>query len=247
MWPHLRPRVAPDDRFVIAAHHPDRLRRPATSPATTVDDRMQQALIWNVFRTLELLTPSFWLRRFHIRLTGEPSVVPPQIVGVHLWQHLPLPPIQRIDGERPDIVADVVIETEHAVWTLIAQPGVTDGDRTAAIADAGAWFAGMRHHYCGVLEACDPNTPMGPILRERYSRSRESARLRSATRGPATPAHVHWGAIRWSQLAALLQDCSEAVSLPPVERALARNSLEWLIRVGVDPETADVSAQPVSQ
>src|SRR5688572_25947442 len=113
MWQHVLPsHVAHDDRdrFVIAAHHPDRLRRPLVSPGAASAERFQQALLWNVFRTLELLTPSFWLRRFHIRLTGEAALVPPQISRVHLWQHLPLPPIQRIDGGRSDVVADVVIE-----------------------------------------------------------------------------------------------------------------------------------------
>jgi hypothetical protein len=234
MWPRVLRSHAPDDdrdRFVIAPHHPDRLRRPIV--IGTADERFQQALIWNIFRTLELLTPSFWLRRFHIRLTGEPSLVPPQIARVPLWEHLPLPPIQRIDGERPDVVADVVIETEHAVWTLIADSArndLSDSHLTAAVVDAGAWFAGARQHFCGVLECRAVNTSFGSVLRNRYSRSRDSGRLRSATRGPATPSRVQWGVIQWSELTALLQDCCDAANLPPVERALAQNAVEWVGR-----------------
>ena len=189
-----------------------------------------------MFRTLELLTPSFWLRRFHIRLTGTPWLVPPQIARVHLWRHLPLPPIQRIDGGRPDVVPDVVIETEHAAWTLVVESvrnDLTDGDTVAAIVDAAAWFAGARPHYCGVIESSATNKSVGAVLQSRYSRSRDSARLRSATRGPTTPTHVQWGAIQWSQLTTLLEDCCEAANLPPIERALARNALDWLRRVGV--------------
>ena len=241
MWRQSRPsHVRHDDReqFVIAPHHPDRLRRPAASVGATADERFQQALAWNVFRTLELVSPSFWVRRFHLRLTGEPSVVPPQIARVHLWQHLRLPPIQRIDGERSDVVADVLIETEHAVWTLVApstRNDVTDSDQMAAVVDAGGWFAGTREHCCGVIESNATSTSPGLVLRRRYSRSRDSARLRSATRGPATPTHVQWGVIRWSELTALLQDCSEAANLPAVERALAQNALDWLTTVGIDP------------
>jgi hypothetical protein len=44
------------DRFVIAQHHPDRLRRPVAVAAVS-DERFQQALLWNISRTLELLTP----------------------------------------------------------------------------------------------------------------------------------------------------------------------------------------------
>ena len=74
MWQHVfRSHVTHNDRdrFVIAPHHPDRLQRPVVSLATASAERFQQAVIWNIFRTLEFLTPSFWLRRFHIRLTGS--------------------------------------------------------------------------------------------------------------------------------------------------------------------------------
>jgi len=170
-------------------------------------------------------------------------LVPPQIARVHLWERLPLPPIQRIDGERPDVVADVVIETEHVVWTLLAESARNDlihSHLTAALVDAGAWFAGARQHFCGVLECSTVGTSPGSVLRTRYARSRDSARLRSATRGPATPARVQWGVIRWAELGSVLQDYCDASNLPAIERALARNALDWLIRVGIGPEVDDL-------
>jgi hypothetical protein len=242
--PVFRSAVTHDDRdlFVIAPHHPDRLRRPAVSLGATADERFQQALAWNIFRTLELVSPSFWLRRFHIRLTGEPTVAAPQVARVHLWRDLPLPPIQRIDGKRPDVVADVVIETEHAVWTLVSDSvrgDLRDSEQLAAVVDAGAWFAGARQHSCGVIESGVADVLLRAVLQSRYSRSRESAPLQSATRGPARPTQARWGAIRWPELAAVLQDCGEAANLAAIERALAGNALEWLRRVGVHPDEFD--------
>jgi len=233
MWPHvLPPHTLRDacDRFVIAAHHPDRLRRPTTS---SDEERSRQALIWNTFRTLELITPSFWLRRLHLRLTGEPSLLPPQIARVRLWHRLSLPPIQRIDGERPDVIVDVVVETEHAVWTLLADAprnDPADSERMAAVVDAGTWFAGARHHHCGVIESGGSGASVGALLRCRYLRSPESARLRSATRGPAAPGRVQWGALQWQDLEELMQECREASTLTAIERALAGHALEWLAR-----------------
>lgn len=230
------------DRFVIAPHHPDRLRRPGVRLGSS-NERFHQALLWNIFRTLELVAPSFWLRRFHVRLTGTPPPVPAQVVGVQLWRHLPLPQIQRIDGERPVVVADLVIETEHAVWTVIAESAgrdVLDSEAAAAVVDAGAWFAGVRQHHCGLIESEQRTTSLGSVLQTRYSRSQQGARLRSATRGDAVPTHVGWGDIRWSDLASVVKDCSEAASLPPVERALAQNVLDWLTRVGVHPRPTEI-------
>lgn len=232
------------DRFIITPHHPDRLRRPPPSPGGAADERFQQAFVWNTFRTLELVTPSFWLRRFHLRLTGEPWLVSPQLARVHVWQPLPLPPIQRIDGARPHALADVVIETEHAVWTLVAASAsrdLSDSEAMAALADAGAWFAGLRQHYCGVIESPGGNHSWGAVLQTRYGRSRESARLRSATRGPAAPSLVRWGSIDAVELAAVLSECVDGSTLLPIERLLARNALEWLHRAAGD------SLEPVRQ
>ena len=144
----LCPRPAGDvrDQLVIAPHHPDRLGRPPARLGAIEDERFQQTLTWNVFRTLELVTPAFWLRRLHIRLTGDQSPATPQIVTVSLWRRLPLPPIQRIDGARADVIADIVIETEHTVWTLIVADGrdhsTDDLDRVAHLVDAGCLARG---------------------------------------------------------------------------------------------------------
>ena len=184
------------------------------------------------------MAPAYWLRRLHTRLTGQPSLVPPQIVDVHLWRALPLPPILQIDGARPDVTFDVIIETEHDVWTLIVPrhgevPDIQE--RAAHVIDAGGWLAGARAHHCGVIESDTDNTMAGSLLKSRYARSRDSAALRSASRGPAAPIAITWGVMPWSDLAAILHECSEAGNLPPIERALARNATDWLGAVGVEP------------
>jgi hypothetical protein len=235
----FQPRLAAGmrDEFVIAPHHPDRLGRPSGRVGALDRDRYQQALTWNVFRTLELIAPAFWLRRLHARLTGEPSPAPPQIAQVSLWRRLPLPPIQRIDGTRPDAVVDVVIETEHAVWTLMVAPAdrPDDDGGVAAVIDAGAWLAGAREHHAGIIETRTTNTSFGGRLRERYARSRGSVELRTATRGPARPTSTPPGTLEWTDLTAILEDCQDAPHLAPIERALARNAVEWLRRAGAAP------------
>lgn len=226
-------RQDPCDRFVIAAHHPDRLRRPVIRPGVHEKDRRQQALAWNLFRTLELLTPAFWMRLFHTRAFGEPLTPAPQIVRISLWRSLPLPPVQRLDGDRPEAFADVIIETEHAQWTLVC---ASDEERWEAVsrcetlADAGAWHAGARRHHCGIIDDGTAEPSLREVLRARYSRSRQSAALRTAVpllpRSSGTP-----GVARWSDIAAILKECADADSLPPVERAIARNAVAWLDRL----------------
>jgi hypothetical protein len=43
---------------------------------------------------------------------------------------------------------------------------------------------------------------------------------------------TRFGALEWRDLAAILEECQEAQSLTAIERALARNAVEWLRRAG---------------
>jgi hypothetical protein len=231
------------DTLVIAPHHPDRLRRPAVGGSGVAQERCQQAFAWNVFRTLELLPPAFWIRRLHARLGAEHFPAAAQTSRIHLWRSLPLPPAQRIDGAKADVVVDVTIETELAVWTLmlasdrdqrVFDSDVSTGDPIARIIDAAAWRAGTRAHYFGIVEARTTATSIGSVLKRRYSRSRDSVHLRSADRwGVRTHVDV-LGVLEWADLIEILRDCERATALSPIERALARNALAWIEQSGVD-------------
>jgi len=115
VWPRARNGALRDqrDRLIVCPHHPDQLRRPASRPGALQADNLEHALTWNVFRTLELLPPAFWLRRLQARLQAAQTLeAAPQIVRVELWRPLPLPPAQRlIDPDRTEPMADIVIET----------------------------------------------------------------------------------------------------------------------------------------
>jgi hypothetical protein len=98
-------------------------------------------------------------------------------------------------------------------------------ERTVHVIDAGAWLAGARAHHCGVIECDGDDAIAGSLLKTRYARSRDRAALRSTSRGPTAPTTITWGVMEWSDLAAILQECSEARNLPPIERALPSNDL----------------------
>jgi hypothetical protein len=224
------------ERIVIAPHHPDRLRWPAHD-GTDASARATQTRLWNVFRTLELLPPAFWLRRLHARLAGEALGAAPQTVRISLWKPMPMPPALCVDGARPDAIADVSIETERAVWTLAcARHGDTrllsDDARFAALVDAGAWLAGTRAHYAGTIEDDGAAVSVGAVLGARYSRSSRSAALRSGDPYSPPDAAASAGVLRWGDLAAILRECADSNALSGIEQALARNVVEPLERAG---------------
>ena len=144
-------------------------------------------------------------------------------------------------GRRPDVVADVVIETEHAVWTLmlcgddlrhVAAESVK-GDFASQVIDATSWppvHAVVTSGSCHI-------SPVTRMLEWRWSngtfRSRDSLQLRSDTRGNALSNVRGIGSVRWTDLAAILRDCEQAGVLTNIERALARNAVTWLEQVGI--------------
>jgi hypothetical protein len=220
------------EQIVIAPHHPDRLRRPPVRPGAVGDDRFSQTLLWNIFRTFELLPPAFWLRRLYARLHVGWLPAAPETVRVDLWRALTPPPIQRLDGAKPRVMADAIIETEHAVCTLMLD-GDRDADAAATLIAATSWHAGTRDCSFGVVSRPSPYHDAGVTVVERYFRSKESLRLRSGSRGHLLSNVRGVGSLHWTDLAAILRECEQADVLARIERELARNVVAWLERVGV--------------
>lgn len=225
----LLPAVHADrNQIVIAAHHPDRLRRPPVRPGAAADDRFRQTLLWNIFRTFELLPPAFWLRRLYARLYRGWWPPAPETVRVDLWRALTPPPTYLLDGAQPRVMADAIIETEHAVCALVLD---ADAETAATLIDAASWHAGTRDCSFGVVAGSSQSRDAAATLVERYLRSRESLRLRSGSRRHLLSNVRGVGSLQWTDLAAILRECEDADVLAPIERELARNAGNWLARV----------------
>ena len=102
---------------------------------------------------------------------------------------MPLPPGQRlIDPDRTEPMADIVIGTEHAVWTLMVrrdewlEDHEAGSDPVARLIDAGSWFAGARDYHFGLIVFDPERTPVAEALVQRYRRSENSLSLRSSSR-----------------------------------------------------------------
>jgi hypothetical protein len=233
------------DRLIVCPHHADLLRRPAPRAGDLHADNLEYALTWNIFRTLELLPPAFWLRRLQARLQNAQSLqAAPQIVRVELWRALSLPPAQQlVDPGRAAPVADILIETEHAVWTLMVRSDdwledhVSGSDPVARLIDAGSWFAGTRDFHFGFIVVDPERAPVATALVCRYGRSKNSLLLRSGSRAGSMMNVRGIGLTRWADLAAILRDCEQSRVLSDIERALAQNALDWLAQVGIVPMT----------
>ena len=235
---------ADSDFFEIRPHHPDRLRRPAGRPGRVRADVMAQAMTWTLFRTLELLPPAFWLRRFHARLQNAENLGrAPVTLGVSLWRTLPPSPGHAISGESSGVLADVLIETEHLVWTLVTTFGadIVWPDKDAGgldpvgrLIDAGSWYAGRREYYCGLIVRDPSDAERGTSLLQRYG-GRTAAKSRfPASSAAAVPPVRGVGVARWQDLVEILGDCAGSSVLTEFDRALARRVLTWVEQAAIE-------------
>ena len=114
----------------------------------------EDAITWNVFRSLAQIDPAFWLPRAFRRAFGRDEAVTSHVIGVQLWQRIQPPPSIRLfqkDEEESEI--DVLIETERFVWFVEAKFRSDVSERTTnnpnrdqviRYLDIGTWYAGVR-------------------------------------------------------------------------------------------------------
>ncbi len=211
--------------FILLDHHPDLFRRPEAKPNLIEAENRRVALTWNVFRTLELIAPEFWLRRFRARLDALTSLEPGnRSVSIRLWAVLsPLP-----DQLRQDPVCiDALIETETAVYGLITyhKSDVEVGDSTLVrpdavlrVIDAVSWYAGARDCYVALIASDWADTPLGGALIERYRGSRDGMLRRLPHRRDGLVNVRNIGGMTWRDVAAIVHDCADSDSLNDLER-----------------------------
>jgi hypothetical protein len=228
--------------FILLDHHPDLRRRPEPSAGVIDAENRRAALTWNVFRTLELIAPAFWLRRFRARLHALTSLEPVgPTLSVRLWAVLPN------RGERwrqQPVRVDALIETDAAVYGIMTLDGtdVELGDSTLArpdtilrTIDAVSWYAGARDSYIALISSDWSDTPVGSALIERYRGSRDvlARRLPHRRDGLANVRGI--GRMTWRDVAGIIRDCAQSGSLSDLERFAASRTEQWLDSLAIHP------------
>ena len=228
--------------IILFEHHPDLLRRPAARPGLAAADDGCAALTWNVFRTLELVAPAFWLRRFRARLIGQPGIESgSRSLTVRLWPTLSTPPGRPQDGP---IWVDAIVESETAVYGVMAfdETDVSLGDTTLAAPDsvlrtidAVSWYAGVRDCYVALITSDPADTPVGAALIDRYGSSHDALIRRLPHRRDLLMNVRGIGRMTWRDMASIIRDCAEAGSLGALERFAAEQTSRWLDSLGIHP------------
>jgi hypothetical protein len=231
-WPTLAA-TPPPAEFILRGGDGKRTRGLYAAASA---DRVCAALTWNVFHTLRLIAPAFWMRRLRARLAGLDGLDHvPLAATITLWE----PRIPAVPAFGPP---DVFIETDHVVMALLTLYR-RDWDRPTR---AGAPFdpigevvntvtthAGVRDCYVGLVTTDGADSPRAVEAVERHAGLRVRVGPPPVAREGITKLGVGW--TTWGDLAAILQDAARAAALDRLERDAARRTARWLASVGVTP------------
>jgi hypothetical protein len=224
-------------RFLVSPYHPDALRYPVSIPATTPSERLRHAMTWNVFKTLEQVAPSLWMRLLVARSTGLPDNYnsAPHIAKVACWPNLkPAPSSILRRGRIQFLPVSVVIDTDDTVVTLLT-PGPSElldrilsdtaVDGLVSVAEATAWLAGTRSAYVSVVLPLESdNAEWNDRVRRRAARAHRV--LLAEGRGPANLKGI--GAVTWSSMHELLAEVESSPFIADSERRWVHLTAGWM-------------------
>jgi hypothetical protein len=227
------------DNLIIDRYHPDLAAMRGSKRDKLRSENSEDALTWNVFRSLSQIDPSFWLPLLHAKAFPAQGPAPvPQIVTTHLWMEIHPPPSLRLHQKDEDpSEIDVVIETEVSVWFIEAKFKSDISTRTTnnpardqiiRNLDVGSWYAGVRDFYFALLIMDEEKSATGVKVLK--------------TVWPPVPPLPHrpdgmanikgCGLLRWGDIAQVLQAAGEHAPRDD-ERGYARRAEGWMRERGL--------------
>lgn len=210
-------------------------------------ENSEDAITWNVFRSLRQIDPAVWLPHLAATAFGDSAAEwsPAEVSSatIKLWQTAPPPSsLLRFQQDEGESEVDVVIETDRAVWFIEAKyksdislstTNGPDRDQILRNLDVGSYYAGTRAFYFALLIWDEERTREGMARLEEYRGSRESIIRRLPHREDALKNLYGIGLLRWHDLADVFEICTSNARQD--EQLFATRARDWLARVNVAP------------
>lgn len=201
----------------------------------------EDAVTWNVFRSLRQVSPLIWLPALWAKAFPSHESPTDLRTSVNLWFSVKPPLGLLAYGDEGDSEIDIVIEAAPWVWFIEAKyasdisTGTTtrpDRDQILRNIDVGSYYAGVRPFYFSLLTISEKKSPKGKaklneyadfaVVRMRLQRHRQD--------GLANLTAV--GGLTWKDLGEVLNTAAIAAEQAD-EKEYARRALAWLERKGI--------------
>jgi hypothetical protein len=204
----------------------------------------EDAITWNVFRSLRQITPQAWLPRLWQHAFPAVPCPSDRKIVIRLW-HDVVPPLGLLAGGDEGISEiDVVIETGTWVWFIEAKYtsdislGTTTRphrDQILRNIDVGSYYAGVRDFFFSLLVLSEKRSPEGANRMREY----DDLSLPKTKLGEHRPDGLKnlkkISQITWEILGSVLEEASKQASRED-ERAYAVRARDWLRARGILPD-----------
>ncbi|MBL0170930.1 MAG: hypothetical protein IPP90_09395 [Gemmatimonadaceae bacterium] len=201
----------------------------------------EDAVTWNVFRSLRQIAPTIWLPDLFATAFPGAMLSHAEHATVALWKTVEPPPALLVDADEGESEIDVVIETPSMVWFIeaklhgdISTRTTTRADRDQVLRniDVGSYYAGVRRFHFSLLVADRRRSEEGVKAVESY---RDVTKVRHALGKHRSDGLENLGGVGlllWSDLAEVLAGTIDSTSQED-ERLYASRALAWLRGMGL--------------
>lgn len=231
-------RIAHDfrDNLIIDRYDPVFATMRAGKREHLRSENSEDAVTWNVFRSLRQVHPWVWLPAL-IR-AGLPGldVVVANPIAVDLWKPISPPPSLVALGAEGDSEIDVIIESPQWVWFIeakyqsdISQRTTTREFRDQVLRniDVGSYYAGVRRFYFSLLVRDASRSPLGVQAVAKYSNLDVPRTLLADHRRDGLPNLGAVTLLTWAALGPVLAACRDEAARED-ERSYAERALVWM-------------------
>lgn len=224
------------DNLIIDRFDPIFRDMRSTKLAHMRSENSEDAVTWNVFRTLRQVAPSVWFDELFSRAFPTATVEPHRGLAVYVWLTVPPPRTLTAELDEGDSEIDVVLETPSCVWFIEAKyrsdislrtTSRPERDQVIRNIDVGSYYAGVRRFYFSLLTASPGRSPQGVAAVKRYA-DLETVRGLLADHRPDRLANLCGvSSLTWNDLGGTLRRAAGTAERDD-ERGYATRALDWL-------------------
>ena len=227
------------DNLIIDRYDPVFATMRASKLRHIRSENSEDAVTWNVFRSLRQIDPAVWLPMLARRGLQGAELPPAAGAVVSLWPSVPPPPALVADGGEGESEIDIAIESPTWVWFIEAkrQSDISTGttvrperDQVLRNIDVGSYYAAPRDFFFSLLVAGPEASPRGAAAVARYG---DFAQIRALLRDHRPDGLANLRAVTlltWSDLVAVLSVARNSAARID-EQHYAAQALKWIQQV----------------
>jgi hypothetical protein len=230
-------RVSDDfrDNLIIDRYDPVFVTMRASKLKHLRSENSEDAVTWNVFRSLRQIAPAAWLPELVRRGLPGTNILYADRAALSLWVSVNPPSSLLVDGDEGVSEIDIVIEGSSWVWFIEAKyrSDISTGTTTRPLRDqvlrnidVGSYYAGVRDFFFTLLVDSAERSPFGAQMVSRYKDLTTPRSLLSGHRPDGLMNLKAVTLLTWSDLAAALTAASSSQRAD--ERGYAERALSWM-------------------